>query len=360
MLLWCTKILGSFLSVPANTWVNNIQNKKPLLIVLEVVKSGMFLSLPFLFHHWSLFIGVLLIEIIGDVFSGNLVGLIPKIVNKNGLSRFNAAITSVGSISYFLGPMLVGLLQGQSQALLFYLYGGITFLGGLTLFALPAIKYDIQRSGHDIRNNVKEDILRAFKALTAVKGLAGFYFIYILLDNMGTGLDSFEIIFVTKIVGISSAQYAFSLSFLAIVFLIVSSVLAVTNLRLPYHIIFQIGAVIFASYAIVLVVSRNLATVLVSYILLAVGSTIAGNMLDNLIQTKVSDESRTQIFVIEDVFTNVLAAITVFALGFVQNVGLDITGTYIGLIAITMTAYLVIEFLILRKKSTNQVTHLGK
>lgn len=349
MLLWCTKIIGSFLSVPANTWLNTIQNKKPLLIILELVKSGMFLLLPFFFHHWILFAGVLLIEIIGDVFSGNLVALIPKLVNKKGLSRFNAAITSVGSISYFLGPMLVGLLQGQQQAMLFYLYGIITFLGGLTLFALPSIKLNNQRLSKEFKRNVKSDVVHSLKALNAVKGLAGFYLIYILFDNMGTGLDSFEVIFVTKIIGISSAQYAYSLSFLAIVFLIVSSILAFVNLQFLYRFVFQIGALVFASYAIVLVVSRNLATVLFSYVLLAIGSTISGNMLDNMIQTQIADESRTQIFVVEDVFTNILAAATVFVMGFVQNIGLSITSTYVSLIILTMSAYLIIEFFMVRK-----------
>ncbi|MDH5109629.1 hypothetical protein OSJ82_11720, partial [Lentilactobacillus kefiri] len=269
---------------------------------------------------------------------------------KEGISRFNAAITSVGSISYFIGPMLVGLFQGQQQALLFYIYSGITFLGGLTLFALPSIKFDNPTSYEGTKRNVKSDIVNSLKALKTVKGLAGFYLIFILFDNMGTGLDSFEVIFVTKVVGITSAQYAYSLSFLAIVFLIVSSVLAFVNLRLPYHLAFQIGTLIFGSYAIMLVVSQNLAMVLLSYVLLAIGSTIAGNMLENMIQTQITDENRTQIFVIEDVFTNVLAAVTVFTLGLIQNIGFDITIAYIGLITITMIIYFVIEFLIVFKK----------
>ncbi len=359
MLLWVTKIVGSFLSVPVNTWLSNIQNKKTLLIILELVKAGMFLLLPLFFHHWILFVGVLLIEVIGDVFSGNLVALIPKFVDKNGLSRFNAAITSVGSVSYFLGPMLVGLFQGQQQAVLFYLYSGITFLGGLTLFALPPIKLNIPKSSSGFKRNVKSDVMESLRALSAVKALAGFYLIYILFDNMGTGLDPFEIIFVTKVVGLTSAQYAYSLSFLAVIFLIVSSALALINLRLPYHSAFQIGALIFVSYAIVLVVSRNLAMVLFSYVLLAAGSTIAGNMLDNMIQTQITDESRTQIFVIEDVLTNVLAAGTVFVLGFVQNIGFDITTAYVGLITLTMIIYLVIEFFVARNKGVTQLKGNG-
>lgn len=246
--------------------------------------------------------------------------------------------------------MLVGLFQGQQQALLFYIYSGITFLGGLTLFALPSIKFDNPTSYEGTKRNVKSDIVNSLKALKTVKGLAGFYLIFILFDNMGTGLDSFEVILVTKVVGITSAQYAYSLSFLAIVFLIVSSVLAFVNLRLPYHLAFQIGTLIFGSYAIMLVVSQNLAMVLLSYVLLAIGSTIAGNMLENMIQTQITDENRTQIFVIEDVFTNVLAAVTVFTLGLIQNIGFDITIAYIGLITITMIIYFVIEFLIVFKK----------
>lgn len=110
LFLWCAKIVGSLLSLPANRQLNRIQNKKTLLISLEIAKAGIFGVMPLLFRHWLLFGLVLLVEIISDVFDGNLTAFVPKVVERENLSRFDASITSVGSISYFVGPLLVGVL----------------------------------------------------------------------------------------------------------------------------------------------------------------------------------------------------------------------------------------------------------
>lgn len=341
LFLWCTKILGSLLSVPVNNWLSRLPSKKWLLIVLEALRAGIFGLMPLLFHHWLLFVGVLGVEIIGSVFSGNLMALIPKLVSTDGLSRFNAAITSVGSISYFIGPLLVGLFQGQSEALLFHIYSGISLIGAVTLLALPHVTFQIEP---DEDNHFwTANFTKVFKAILSVKGLASFYLIFIVLDNMGTGMDSFEVLFVTKVVGMTSAQYAFSLSFLAIAFLSISSIMAFFKFRPSNRVGFQLGALAFAGYAILLVASRSIGMVLASYVLLAFGATVMGNMLNNMIQSSIADQNRVQVYIVEDVLMNILAAVTVFILGAVQNVGVGVGTAYVWLVVFSLGEYALLE-----------------
>lgn len=342
LLLWCAKIVGSLLSLPANRQLNRIQNKKTLLISLEIAKAGIFGVMPLLFRHWLLFGLVLLVEIISDVFDGNLTAFVPKVVERENLSRFDASITSVGSISYFVGPLLVGVLQGQPESLLFYIYGLVTFLGGLTLWLLPIVEFESNRRETGL-SLLKLDFVQAIRAILSVKGLAAICLVYLLLDNMGTGLDSFEIIFVTKIVGLTAAQYAFSLSFLAVVFLIVSAALAFWRIGLRSQTVFQIGAVIYVGYAVVMLISRQFGILLVSYTLLAIGLTLMGNMVDNLIQINIDDQNRSQVFILGSMLTNILSAVTVFVLGILQNTGLGINLAYWGLVGLTVMVVSIIE-----------------
>ncbi|GAF36186.1 MFS transporter [Lentilactobacillus farraginis] len=342
LFLWCAKIVGSLLSLPANRQLNRIQNKKTLLISLEIAKAGIFGVMPLLFRHWLLFGLVLLVEIISDVFDGNLTAFVPKVVERENLSRFDASITSVGSISYFVGPLLVGVLQGQPESLLFYIYGLVTFLGGLTLWLLPIVEFESNRRETGL-SLLKLDFVQAIRAILSVKGLAAICLVYLLLDNMGTGLDSFEIIFVTKIIGLTAAQYAFSLSFLAVVFLIVSAALAFWRIGLRSQTVFQIGAVIYIGYAVVMLISRQFGILLVSYTLLAIGLTLMGNMVDNLIQINIDDENRSQVFILESMLTNILSAVTVFVLGILQNTGLGINLAYWGLVGLTVMVVSIIE-----------------
>jgi len=337
LLLWCAKVIGSLISVPANNLISRIKNKKQLLLTLEILKSFLFFLLPSLFHHIFLFIGVLAIEIVSYVFNGNMMSIIPKITDKEGLSRYNAGIASVGSIAYFIGPLLVGLLQGQNESLLFYIYGGITLLGAITLLALPKIIFHENKATDSNDTHFwSANFSKVFKAILSVKGLASFYLIFILLDNMGTGLDSFEILFVTRIVGITSTQYAFSLSFLAVAFLSVSSILAFFKFRPSDRIGFRIGAWFFVGYAILLVFSRNIGMLLISYAFLAFGATLMGNMLNNMIQVNIDDCDRVQVYIIEDVVMNILAAITVFSLGAIQNMGAGLGTAYGSLVMLSL------------------------
>ena len=80
-----------------------------------------------------------------------------------------------------------------------------------------------------------------------------------------------------------------------------------------------------------------------------------GNMLDNMIQTTISDEQRSQIFIAEDVLTNVLAAMTVFILGLAQNIGIKIIFAYIDLILLMFMVCLFLEIMIFKhkKKASN-------
>ncbi len=75
-----------------------------------------------------------------------------------------------------------------------------------------------------------------------------------------------------------------------------------------------------------------------------------GNMLDNMIQTTISDEQRSQIFIAEDVLTNVLAAMTVFILGLAQNIGIKIIFAYIDLILLMFMVCLFLEIMIFKHK----------
>ncbi|MFD1125335.1 hypothetical protein ACFQ22_08195 [Lentilactobacillus raoultii] len=357
LFLWCTKVLGSLLSLPANHQASRLQNKKWLLIGLELAKAVIFIALPLLIHQMTLFLGVLLIEMMSDVFNGNLMALIPKVVDRPNLTQFNAAITSVGSVAYFLGPLLVGLLQKQPATFLFDSYGGITVIGALTLLRLPAIRFEDQAS-RPCQFSLMKHFFKMIRRLLSVDGLLAFLVIYLLLDNMGTGMDSFEVLFVTKVVGITSAQYAFSLSFLAVAFLLTSTILATVRLRVKNITGFQVGGVIYITYAIGLVASRNFWMVLFSYALLALGAVLMGTMLDNLIQIGLNDRDRLQLLMLEGVFSNILAAVTVFSLGLFQNIGFGIKPVYIGLVSVTIIGYVGIE--IVRIFNRNQSKESSK
>lgn len=92
-----------------------------------------------------------------------------------------------------------------------------------------------------------------------------------------------------------------------------------------------------------MLISRQFGILLVSYTLLAIGLTLMGNMVDNLIQINIDDQNRSQVFILESMLTNILSAVTVFVLGILQNTGLGINLAYWGLVGLTVMVVSIIE-----------------
>src|SRR5699024_8039890 len=119
LILWLVKLLGDLLATTLNQFIKPIHSAKLFLFISEMIRALLLLLMPLFFQSYFLFAIVLVFEILGDIFNSYLMTTIPLLVPKDNLSRFNASITLVGSISYFVGPLLVGVFQSFSQTILF-------------------------------------------------------------------------------------------------------------------------------------------------------------------------------------------------------------------------------------------------
>ncbi|MCH4057260.1 MAG: hypothetical protein LKE89_04940 [Lactobacillaceae bacterium] len=156
LILWLVKLLGDLLATALNQFIKPIHSAKLFLFMSEVIRAILLLLMPLFFQSYFLFAIVLVFEILGDIFSSYLMTTIPFLVPKDNLSRFNASITLVGSISYFVGPLLVGIFQSFSQTILFLFYGGLTAIAAMLLLILPAISLTpISNEAPNFKKNFK-------------------------------------------------------------------------------------------------------------------------------------------------------------------------------------------------------------
>ncbi|WP_164506891.1 MFS transporter [Lapidilactobacillus bayanensis] len=278
---------------------------------------------------------------------------IPFLVPKDNLSRFNASITLVGSISYFIGPLLVGLFQQVNQSVLFILYGSLTISSAFLLLLLPQITLTDDQAKSELakpKHNWHQ-LLTIFKSY---RNYAYIFLAWVVLEAVASSFDSFEVIFLTHEVGISNAQYAFALSFLAIAFLVVSSLLTFKKIKPNYDRLFYIGSGLFLIYLALVAFCQSYAQLLVFYTFLAFGSTLIGNMLYNITQTEVTTHDQPNIFLLQDVFTSILSAILVMLLGIGQNFGYLLGSMY----KVFFTSALVLVlFLCLKRQKKDTISH---
>jgi hypothetical protein len=133
---------------------------------------------------------------------------------------------------------------------------------------------------------------------------------------------------------------------------VVSSLLTFKKIHLKFDTLFYIGCGFFLSYFALLSFSQTYWQLLISYVCLAVGSTLIGNMLYNITQTEIAAEDQPNIFLLQDVFTNVSSALMVLLLGWGQNIGYSLRPLYQ---LFFLVALIIVPFLCYRRPKKRAV-----
>ena len=316
--LWIAKFLGGILANVGHQFVGKITNKKYVLIGIELLKA-VCLALIYLAL-------VVLTEVLTTYFNSLLSSAVPVLVKKANLQKFNSTYTMIGSASYFLAPMIVGLWGSLDLGSLFLVYSVLTLLATLLLFKLGPIIFDRENdSEEEVSSSQSSPIFGRQSVVLKMVMMT------ILLQSVGVLYDAYEVIFLTKDVGISSQAYSFSLSFLAIAFLATSSILSFKSLtKYSPMTVYLLGSLVYLGYVVVFPFVPNLPTVLLSYIFLAVGQTISGISQNVYLQEKLNPLQLNKLYLKIEVLNQVLTGIVVFVSGMLIKRGLQVTTIYLG------------------------------
>lgn len=324
--LWIAKFLGGILANVGHQFVGKITNKKYVLIGIELLKAVCLALIYLAMGSVFVFALVVLTEVLTTYFNSLLSSAVPVLVKKANLQKFNSTYTMIGSASYFLAPMIVGLWGSLDLGSLFLVYSVLTLLATLLLFKLGPIIFDRENeSEEEVSSSQGSPIFGRQSVVLKMVMMT------ILLQSVGVLYDAYEVIFLTKDVGISSQSYSFSLSFLAIAFLATSSILSFKSLtKYSPMTVYLLGSLVYLGYVVVFPFVPNLPTVLLSYIFLAVGQTISGISQNVYLQEKLNPLQLNNLYLKIEVLNQVLTGIVVFVSGMLIKRGLQVTTIYLG------------------------------
>lgn len=345
--LWLAKFMGGLLANIGHTFLVKISNKKYLLIGIELLKACCLALIYIWMKSVLVFALIVLTEVLTTYFNSLLSSLISLIVTKEDLGRFNSIYTMIGSSSYFLAPMIVGIWSVLDLGGLFLIYSLLTVLATLMLFRLDDLIIKNDTDGNEPLNE------KGFGMISKKTIIANMVAITLLLQSVGVLYDAYEVIFLTKDIGISSQAYSFSLSFLAIIFLITSSILSLKKWS-NYSSIkgYILGTLIYAGYLVIFPLVQNLSVVLLSYIFLAIGQTIAGISQSVYLQERLTPHELNNLYLKIEVFNDVLTGSIVFFSGMLVKISIKISLIYM-IYAFIMIMIAVGIFLLRKRKWQN-------
>lgn len=348
MYFWAVKLLASLVAAKVKNYLPQ-SNSRMVLFSIEAMKTILLILLSFYFESLVLFLLVFLLEICNTLFSSKLYATVPHLIAKQNLIRFNSVYTSIGSISYFLAPMIVGVNLMHHQHYLFVLYALLVLIGSIGLLFMHI------QMNEDEKTKQAEKVRHNYQFWSIMRHPTAFLMMIVigLLSSIGVLFDTYEVRYLIQGIGLSEQQYSFSLSFLAGCFLVTSVLLSFKKeFKSPKN-VFLIGMFIYILYLILFSFAKSYFQVLFSYILLAVGQTIAGLVQNVYVQQSLPDEEIQNYMVWDEVLSRSISG------GFVLAVGVfspDVTALFVvfqsfSLIAMGMFLIFLLVSISLKKKT---------
>lgn len=207
-------MLPALLISPFAGVIGDRLNRKTIMVVTDMVSSGVILSLGALSYFGMMSLPILMtiqviISLLNGMFESATRGMLPKLVNKDELSKSNSMVASLKGISFMLGPVLGAVLYANFGITIIFVINGISFL--LSAISETMIRYvHVKRELTAGVSGIFKDLSEGFRFIMENKIICKlsyfFLVIYLLVQPiMGVVLP----LFFKKSLEYSDVQYGY-------------------------------------------------------------------------------------------------------------------------------------------------------
>lgn len=350
MIMWIAKALGDLIAVGINNiaWIVNHPTSY-VLFISELIKGCLIISCFFLLDSFAIFALIVVIEVLNTLFGSLLAATVPRVIEEGFLKKFNSLYTTVGSISYFFAPVIVGLsFYLKNDSYLFIVYGIITMLSACLLVLLPAIKISHEKYSASFGKRLSKSI-QVLKKLNDT-WLLRMVWIAIITEIFLVVFDSYEVIYLTNIVGMSERVYSFSLSYLAVVYIAMASIYYFFNNKFSSKSIYLFGTCCFFFYMVLFTYGSNTLMIIFSFTFLAIGQTLMGLEVTNNIQKKLTSSKINQLYLVQDTIQSVASTVVIILIGISPIRAESLRHIYF----VLLLFFILLMSILIRMKSTSQ------
>ena len=108
-------------------------NRKTIMVVTDLISSGVIMMLAILAYWGMLSISILLvaqiiITLMNGIFEPATRGMLPQLVDKEEVTRSNATVSSMRTVSIMIGPVIGAALYTKFGIVMVFLANGVSFL----------------------------------------------------------------------------------------------------------------------------------------------------------------------------------------------------------------------------------------
>lgn len=193
-------MLPALLIAPFAGVIGDRLNRKTIMVVTDLVSSIVILWLGALSYLGMMNLPILMIvqviiSLLNGMFESATRGMLPKLVNKDELTKSNSMVASLKSISFMLGPVLGAMLYANFGITIIFLVNGISFSMSAiseTMISYLHVKRELSVGISGILNDLSEGFKFIMKNKIIRKLCYFFLVVYLLVQPiMGVVLPLF-------------------------------------------------------------------------------------------------------------------------------------------------------------------------
>lgn len=212
--LW---VVGPITSILVNGWSGSIidrSNKKKIMIITDIIRAIAVAIIPLLPSVWMIYALLFVTSVAKSFFTPTSTTYITALIPKDKRKTFNSIRSLVSSGAFITGPAIVGvfLIVGSLEIAIYS--NAISFVISAILIAfLPNIDSSQSDATEKLQlKNLLEDwrvVIRFGKEAIFVMTI---YSSFIIFDIFTMAMDSQEVVFTQRVIGLTEVEYSLLMS----------------------------------------------------------------------------------------------------------------------------------------------------
>lgn len=321
--LW---IIGPIIAILTNFWSGGLidrGNKRNILIITDIVRAISVAIIPLLSSIWFIYLMLIIISLAKAFFTPASTTYIAKLIPTHQRKRFNSINSLVRSGAFIVGPSVAGalLLIGSIDIAIYI--NAISFaFSALILLMMPNLDdtwtssnsptirkfQSLLSDWHDVIGEYKK---QAFVFLV--------YSLYLFTIIFTFAMDSQEVVFTRKVIGLSEMEFSLLVSITGIGYLLGSLFVSFVSQHMNIKQLIGIGLTLMSVGYIIFSVSQNFTTAVIGFTLLGFFNAFSGTGFTTFYQNNIPIEMMGRITSILGVWQNAAQVIFLLIIGFLGD-----------------------------------------
>ncbi|MFS0865034.1 MFS transporter [Fredinandcohnia sp. 179-A 10B2 NHS] len=349
--LW---IVGPITSILINGWSGSIidrSNKRKIMIITDIVRAIAVAIIPLLSSIWSIYALLFIISIAKSFFNPTSTTYIAALVPKEQRKTFNSIHSLVSSGAFIVGPAIAGVLFMVGSVEIAIYCNAISFIiSAIVIALLPNIDGSKSQTTKRLQlKNLLEDwkeVINFSKKETFVMVI---YSSFLLFTIITLALDSQEVVFAQRVIGLSEIEYSLLISITGIGYTTGALVVVLVSRFLSIRHLIGVGLVMLAIGYFIYSVSSTFLMATIGFVILGFFNAFSNTGFSTFYQNNIPLDIMGRVTSIVSVLQSSVSVIFLLIIGILGDL-LPLRYTIVTLTIISVLLAVFVYMLVLQPK----------